>query len=1003
MRKSSTTDAMDDHHDRYSVSHSAIPSRDGEESHYQQSVSVDRTTISASDSESGTYGTTSYMTDGTESQSLEHDESYDEFGDLDALSLESQPMAVDGWVDSACTCLDHPVMLYQRMCLGRETSLLRQSKGIPRPNLNYNGPTSPTNLSKRRNLRLKNKGIKSDDTNDHESTMADSRSEIHIMRIQPNEDWDFDEVESSSRKRQQDKSTHEKMEEKTIVEEDRSIDDELLLEPNVSSTNSPNESNEKETPTEETNANEEPEEEPGILNTKSMLERAIQKAVKEDEEREIQSNLSKSLKEADVKIDPPSDSQITANRGGQPASGNLESSTSNRDTHSVPQKDEISIEKMEDPSGRSQRSPSPPLSGQRSPSPPIMSEERNIEEMTRRSNNSLQKEERETPSSNDEKSLSNSIEIISVLSMDDNDSWIPGSRNDIDHPNSKSGIDLHQDNHIPISSNDQSSIPKSNPSPSNQNSRSERLRTVDATSVDELWFEEEAKLSQRLPSTPVTSPRSRGLSTAQSAEDVWNEEKMKLQVASNNIFDDPKAREAFLGHRQGRLRDTGMENASILHSRSRRQKMKKVLNGRGREDFDSSKLNERVPRSKSLVRNPPPSPEVRSVIQQTLSESVARQGRGESAIQQSRSESRGRVASTNSFNQGIGEPLNGTPLSYRKKDLVAVRSIEEGQRIRSKRGGPVKYNGEFPQKSSVRDPIDVRNYVGESSTRVPFDEDPTGHRRLARDRARASSLPGHHRSKSRDPTGATATVDDPVSSRHAFNDERDDQESLPPMNPIENRPSTPGPVEKNWSGYDNAISATKELRKLEKKIERQLRRADLDPQTVQSEEIRRMERKLSKKLRSVKSDELEGQAMSERELRRLEKQLAQKISSDNENRASKLKRIKRKGTTAAARAFLPSSSKTNDERLQNLPKAPSSEEIDQVGIVERSPEFVGTTSAINPSASTKQLFSQMSQGSRAESPKYEHTKSLRSRYVRRNVHTRKGLGNRGYARVPETD
>ncbi|KAL3912369.1 MAG: hypothetical protein SGILL_006911, partial [Bacillariaceae sp.] len=76
-----------------------------------------------------------------------------------------------------------------------------------------------------------------------------------------------------------------------------------------------------------------------------------------------------------------------------------------------------------------------------------------------------------------------------------------------------------------------------------------------------------------------------------------------------------------------------------------------------------------------------------------------------------------------------------------------------------------------------------------------------------------------------------------------------------------------------WPDYDTVVSATKELRKLEKKIEKQLRQVKRD---------------------SKSTEEFDAQTVSSKEIRKLEKQLAQKLKRDNEKRATKLKRIKRK-------------------------------------------------------------------------------------------------------------
>jgi len=952
LGQSSTTDAieMSSTHDRYSVIHGNRRSKDGEESNNNSASFRHLSIASKPSSDSGTYGT-SDVSDGSET--LDRDDFFndEEFGDLDNLSLDSQPMVMDRWVDSACSCLDHPVVLYQSMCLGRETSLLRQSKGISRSTIYHNTATS-TNLNisaaKQQNPRLKDKAIHINcDTNDAESAMDDAKkNEIQIMRIQPEEDFEFKDIEGSEKKRNNSQKPIKKERQELVATDVIKNDNGFRLEPTTMSEYRPEESHEKKHIIEKKKTNEEAQ---SISNAsaKSMLERAIQKAAKEDEERDVHAQLSEAYKDVDVKIDPPSDTQIAATRKGQPADSylanhpNLELSACSRPSEIVSKKDEKVMEVAEDPSGR----------GQRTPSPNVIA--------SRRSNRVSGTQEIEIPSS-DEQSLSNSVEIIDVLSMDDQDSWIPGSRNDIDYSISKNRDNLHQDSQNSPRSNDRSNTLSDLSSSKIHDQQDDRPITADSSNVDDLWTEEAAKLNMGTSSNGATSSRSKGIAAAQSAEDLWNEERMKLQNISDDIFDDPKAREAFLGHRQGRLRDAGIDSSSsnIMRSQSRRQKVQNVLKGRSREDF-LTKQSKRNSRSKSLGRNRP-SPEIISVIEQSTSES----------------RERNLASKLIPIQQVSGDPLNVTPLSSRKKDLVAVRSIEEGQRIRSSKRDATKYNAVSHRKSSAHAPIDVHNYAGESFSRGPYDErSNSSHLKPKKDVFIKSS--SRQRSKSRDPIGTKGlpNVENPA-KKHLLSDERDDQESLPSINPIESRP-TAATIEKNWSGYDTAISATKELRKLEKKIERQLRRADLDSQTDQSKEIRRMEKNLSKKLRSVNSDDLDAQTMSSREIRRLEKQLAQKLSGENENRASKLKRIKRKGVSSA-RGLVPLSSKLKEER-QHLAQEPSSHSGQNNH--ERSPDYVTTPSYED-------------QDNRPDKSRYENSKGLRSRYVRR------GIGRRNYSRVP---
>lgn len=945
--QSSITDAIDvdSTNDRYSVINGNHQSKDGDESNHNSAASFRHLSVASGSSfGSRTYGT-SYVSD--QSETVGRDESFDddEFGDLDNLSLDSHPMVIDSFVDSACTCLDYPVMLYQKAWLGTETSLLRESKSRSRPTMFHNSTTS-TNLSisgaKRRSLRLKNNIISENgETNDEKSSAEDeTKNEIKIMRIQPNEDFEFKDIEGSEGKRCNSQTTREK--EFLVPADALESDDE----------NCPEDSREKKEIIEEKKTNNEEEQSVSNASTKSMLERAIQKVTKEVEERDITARLSETFKDVDLKVDPPSDAEIMASREGHPPDSypenhpSLELSTSDRPSESASKKDEKSMGFREDPSGRGQRSQSP-----------IVTEETTTEQASRGSNNSPRTQEREIMS-NDEKSLSDSVEIIDVISIDDEDSWTPGSRSDIEHSLSQIRDSRHQDSR---------NSPRLNDRGGNHDQQDDRPLSADTSNVDELWIEEEAKLSMKTSLSRATSTASKGLAAAQSAEDLWNEEQVKLQTTSDVIFDDPNAREAFLGRRQGRLRDAVIDARNTTRSPSHRQKVQKALKDMDREDSLSSELGENNVRSKSLGRSRP-SPEILSVIEQSRSESRSR----------AQILPRKPVLSQ----QSSRDPLNAAPYS-RRKDLVAVRSIDEGQRIRSSKRDVTKYN----PVSRNNLPVDYHRRAGESTSRGPFDEHSNpSHRQSNIDVLIKTS--SRQRSKSRDPVGRKGPINVELPSmKYLLNDERDDQESLPSIRPVEGRRPTAAPVEKNWSGYNTAISATEELRKLEKKIERQLRRADLDSQMDQSKEVRRMEKKLSKKLRSIKSDDLDAQRMSPREIRRLEKHLTKTMSSESENRASKLKRIKLKGVTST-RVPVISSSMSKEER-HHLQQEPSSHSGRN--------DLQRTQSYGLPRSPSNKSLSQESQDIRPDGSRVENSKSLRSRYARR------GIGRRSYSRVPDTD
>jgi len=282
------------------------------------------------------------------------------------------------------------------------------------------------------------------------------------------------------------------------------------------------------------------------------------------------------------------------------------------------------------------------------------------------------------------------------------------------------------------------------------------------------------------------------------------------------------------------------------------------------------------------------------------------------------------------------------------------------------------YNSTSHPKSSGNTTIDVLRYIEKSVSRSPYDEHSKASNQQRKPTAR-------RRSRSKDPIGRKGLVEDPL-RMFLLNDDRDDQESLPSVHHVESRPVTATPIEKNRSGYDNAYLASKELRKLEKKIERQLRKADLDSTMDQSKERRKMEKKLSNKLKSIKADHKDAQAMTSREIRRLERHLEQTLSIENENRSSKLMKIKRKeGSSVRPRA----PSRDGQEFVQVHSSYSGQNDLEQLlgyGSTDRSPG---------------RPLPKERKHNRPDGSRIEKSRGLRSRFLRR--------GRRSYASVPDTD
>ncbi len=859
-------------YDRYSVNPNYHNGKDGDESTLRH-LSV----ASGSSYDSETYGT-SCVSEGSET--LEQ-ESYDEeFEDLDNLSLESQQMVMDHWVDTSCSCLDYPAMIYQRLCMQTETSLLRESKGRSRSTI-YNMSNSPTNLgiaaAKRRNVRLKGKSMpKVNESNEGES--SERNNELRQLQIQPREDFE--------RKRFDTPPLQKPEPEEQIATETRECSSIVPLEPVGTCSDDSYES----ARITEKLVQDQVDENMSNDSTKSMLERAIQKVAKEDEERDTQIRLSKSSSYAEAKSELPLDEEMAATHEAiaadrYPASvQHIEPSASDSPVASAVKKDGKVISIPDEPSGRSEH---------RSTAPAM--EQESSEGASQKSDGALR---------TDEKSATSSMDNIDIISIDDQDSWTPGSRTEVDQ--STTNIDSIS----PQRPEDPSISSTHVESTKIDDKQHDRHLPTDTSTVDELWIEEEAKLNTKTPSNRMTRSTKKDRAAAKSAEDLWNEERMKLQTISD----------------------------VVIRSQSRRELIQKVLQGAGRDGSLRNMSRTQQVRSSSAGRRRP-SLELHSPIER----------------------SRSMASKSMILQQGSGDSLNAMSLSSPNKDLVAVRSIEEGQRMRSSKHDATKYHNPFLHKA------DLRSYGKESSQRCMYDEypDPSLQHpeldRLIRSVSR-------ERTRSGDPTGRKVyTNRENPPMNHLLSDSRDDQESLPstPLGII--RPSVR--VEKNFSGYDNGVLATKELRKLEKKIEREIRRADLEAKLEETQEKRRMEKKLSKKLRSIiKSDDLNAQKMSSKDIKKLEKQLTQTLNGDNENRSSKLKRIKH-----------------NDR--QQLIQGSATQSI---------PTELRQSNGYATSQ-VETAYVKESREKRPERSRYEDLKNLRSRYVRR------GIGRRSYSRMTDTD
>jgi hypothetical protein len=880
----------------------------------------DSLTSAASSESSGTTYDDSDDDDDDDSDVLDLDDTFDDFDDIELMGYESNPI-VGNWVDSACGWLDKPMCM---LTFGKETSLLRQSKGRTKAAIQQirmsDALSTMANMklsaAERRNLRLHRKGLKKamndgasmiqvEESLDATDKMKEPQffTKNHIQPSKKSEDskGNDDKKESSAAaKKEKTEKSNVSMKEKK-EDSKRSDDPSFVHVERKSAASEVKIAKEKQLK----EIGKEPE---GSNHSRKVLE---------DNNESIQEELSQTLD--NVLKDSPIPARGVSVESHEPID-------ESEDVPELPLKmEEKPVKKTKEISSLSERTGFRSVRKnkimqvvqKRSRSVP-RTREAPITDLT---DVDMETADRVVPTSAKKLESQKSIEIIDVLSMDEEDSWTPGT--DPEPSTVKKGLGNQEGHPQGAKSRDPSpSLPGRNLSARDPSPVHNRQNSKAATqNVDDIWNQEVVKLKKKHKNEKTRSKSNSIPLPAASANKVWKEEEQKLQKKSDTIFDDPKAREAFLDHRRGRLVDNSLEDNQRSRSHSRRRQLVKAL-----QDDDSSinSSSRRSSRSRSLDLRFPPSPELQA------------------DVKKSRSKSRERPISTpvDTEDEIMGNfPRNHHHQRVNKaNDLVVIRTIEDAQRLRSS------------VASNSHEPIDVHEYMLErSSSRSRHEHGGSSHGRLP----------------SRDLT-VVNLVNTENNNSSRFRDERDDSESRP-----ENRASNRGSSKTGeWPDYETVVSATKQLRKLEKKIEKQLRQTKHD-------------------------DEWENQTISSKEIKQLEKQLAKRLKHENEKRATKLKRIKRKVPKSSSSSNLNSGFEEPENHKQVGRTAPSTLKT----MITEEDEFIGANNrtGTTPTASAShKTFSEKVEDFREKSSKFDQLKSLRSssRY-RRSSSSRRGARTTG--------
>jgi hypothetical protein len=894
----------------------------------------DSLTSAASSEFSGTtYDDSDDDDDDDDSDVLDLDDTFDDFDDIELMGYESNPI-VGNWVDSACGWLDKPMCM---LTFGKDTSLLRQSKGRTKAAIQQirmsDALSTVANMklsaAERRNLRLHRKGLKKA-MNDGASTIQEEESPdvtdkmkeppfFTKNHIQPSKKSEDSKGNNDDKKESSAAAKKEKTEKSNVSMKEKKEDSKRSDDPSFVHVERKSAASEVKI-VKEKQLKEIGKKPAKIAKEKQLKEIGKEPAgsnhsrkVLEDNNESMQEELSQTLD--NVLKDSPIPARGVSVESHEPID-------KSEDVPELPLKmEEKPVKKTKEISSLSERTGFRSVRKnkimqvvqKRSRSVP-RTREAPITDLT---DVDTETADRVVPTSVKKLEIQKSIEIIDVLSMDEEDSWTPGTDPEPSTVEKSLG---NQDGH--------SQVAKSrDPSPSISNARDPspvhiRQNGKAATqNVDDIWNQEVVKLKKKHKNEKTRRMSNSIPLPAASPNNVWKEEEQKLQKKSDTIFDDPKAREAFLDHRRGRLVDNSLEDNQRSRSHSRRRQLVEAL-----QDDDSSinSGSRRSSRSRSLDLRFPPSPELQA------------------DVKKSRSKSRERPISTpvDTEDEIMGNfPRNHHHQRVNKaNDLVVIRTIEDAQRLRSS------------VASNSHEPIDVHEYMLEkSSSRSRHEHGGSSHGRL----------------QSRDLT-VVNLVDTENNNSSRFRDERDDSESRP-----ENRASNRGSSKTGeWPDYETVISATKQLRKLEKKIEKQLRQTKHD-------------------------DAWENQTISSKEIKQLEKQLAKRLKHENEKRATKLKRIKRKVPKSISSSNLNSGFVESENHKQVGRTAASTLKT----MIMEEDEFIGANNRTGtmPTASTSpKTFSEKVEDFREKSSKFDQLKSLRSssRY-RRGSSSRRGARTTG--------
>lgn len=484
------------------------------------------------------------------------------------------------------------------------------------------------------------------------------------------------------------------------------------------------------------------------------------------------------------------------------------------------------------------------------------------------------------------------MEVIDVFEIDDEDSWTPGEKND------PPPLSIHQQGHSPSKSHsDELAQDKSPPK-----------------SMRASLFEAKVSNAVERPDDVINLWEGSGHVSRSRSH----------RTRKDETFNDPQAREAFAGLRRGRLETKGKPHDRTSQS--------------GLDALDGAPVGAPMKNEPIVIGTDGHVIQERDVIIEA-----------EMALRRARSRDSRRMLEQSMEHRRLADD------SHRAKNIVAIRSIDEAQRIRSERSrdfhdvsahgskgrelrGSFSY-GHHERVPSHDSPIDADEYM-QSRTR-DYDDDIS--RRSTNERGRYSG-PAREKLDYR-PQRHTFSAPVPSYHEHDHSARRQfigrEQSQVDRYSPISREPemynsvniTRPKSRERSYAAMEMQMSRSGHRRSMDGKDMRSRdmrddndfgrseasghgrydefedsasrRRSRTNPteESHHIKELRRLEKKITKQLQQVKQSQQipeewdERSAVSRHELRSLEKKLVQTLRKEDEKRAAKLQRIKHKLTS----------------------------------------------------------------------------------------------------------